>query len=225
MHIWTVLKESWFSFRRNILKFIMFSIIWFTAASFLFFTTYRSFFSGEYYLSIFPLLFSGPLLLIGLKVAKECDFSFKIVFSTMRSHFGRAVLSFVFALLIYGILIFDLYFVLTRIWDQGWYLIFPVLVFYVIIFFTMYQVVFWGLLVLRPMWTFWQILRQAYRIVLGNLLFSFFWTILIIVLSGSLLFSRIGMPLFFIAFSSLMIVNGSEFMLKRMEREVEKKDA
>ena len=219
MAIWSVLRRSWEQFRENIFKFILFNGIWFMLASFLFFLVFRGIVVHNYFMLIPPVVLLGPFFLTGLYIIKEQNFSFKYIINVVRDKFLKGLLSFLIITTFYGILIYDFFFVLEKIGDNTILLILPVIVLYLIIMFSMIQLNYWGLLVLKPELSYLEYFKKAYSYTLKNFIFSFIWSLFILFLGTVLIFSRFGIPIFFMSSIGLLIINGTKHMLEEIERE------
>jgi hypothetical protein len=217
--IWSIVKESWVDFRNNIFKFILFNGIWFIFASFLWFIGFRGFVVLDYYMLAIPLAFMGPLFLVGLHVIKYREFSIKKIINIFKETFIKGLVSFVLSIMMYGLLIFDFFFILNKIGDNKLFLIFPVIILYIMIMFSMIQLNYWGLLVMRSELKFVKRVKEAYRYTLSNFIFSFIWTIFILLLGAILIFSRLGIPVFFMSSIGLLIINGTIYMIEESKRE------
>ena len=199
----------------------MFNLIWFISISFLFFISMRSFFTEKYFLLSIPLLIGGPLFLFGFELAENNDFKLKEILKKLRGKLYRSILVFIFVITVYIILVYDFLFVLNKIGESKLLLIFPVLILYLIIMFNMYQINLWGLLIKKPNKDFIKYLKEAFQLTKNNFLFTLIWSLIIFSFSFLLIFTRIGAFILLNSFFSILVINGTEYMLKKTEGDKE----
>ena len=200
---------------------MMFNLIWFIVMSFLFFILMRSIFTEKYFLLSIPLLVSGPLFLFGFELAENNDFKLKEVLKKARVKIYRSILVFILAIAVYIILVYDFLFVLNKIGENKLLLIFPVLILYLIIMFNMYQINLWGLLIKKPNLNFMKYLKKAFKLTKDNFLFTLIWSLIIFIFAILLIFTRIGAFIFLNSFFSILVINGTEYMLNKTEGDKE----
>lgn len=182
----------------------------------MFFIGFRAVFGGNYFLIIFPLIFIGPLLLIGFQQVDRVEFKLSALFNKIKDRLYRSILIFLVMITGYIILIYDFIFALNKIGDNKFLLIFPVLILYLVIIFNMFQLNLWGLLILKPGIKLWEQIKASYRLTINNFGFAFFWSFIIVTFGLLLIFSRIGALIFLNSFVSILTINGTEYMLDQM---------
>ncbi len=200
---------------------MLFNLIWFIIISFLFFISMRSIFTEKYLLLLILLLIGGPLFLFGFELAANNDFKLKEVLKKARVKLYRSILVFILVIAVYIILVYDFLFVLNKIGENKFLLIFPVLILYLIIMFNMYQINLWGLLIKKPNLNFMKYLKIVFQLTKDNFLFTLIWSLIIFVFAILLIFTRIGAFIFLNSFISILVINGTEYMLKKTEGDKE----
>ena len=225
LNIVALLKKSWNDFKKHYLKYMIFNIIWFFVITFLYFISLRSVFGGNYFLLIIPVISGGPLILAGLELVNNSNFEIKKIIKRVREKLYTSIIIFIFTAVVYGVLIYDFFFVLNKVGNNKLYLIFPVIILYLIIMFNMYQINLWGLISEDYNLNFFKYIKKAYQNTIHNFLFALLWSLLIFIFIIILIFTRVGAFLFLNSFVSILILNGKEQMLENEEnRESEKNE-
>lgn len=198
---------------------MIFNIIWFFIITFLYFITLRSVFEGNYFMVIIPILFGGPMILLGLELVYNSNFEIKKVLKRVRKKLYTSIIIFVFTAVVYGVLIYDFFFALNKVGNNKLLLIFPVLILYLIIVFNMYQINLWGMISEDYNLRFFKYLKKSYQSTINNFLFALFWSLIIFVFIIILIFTRVGAFLFLNSFVSILILNGKDHMLENENKE------
>ncbi|MGM0410158.1 MAG: hypothetical protein ACQEQF_05280 [Bacillota bacterium] len=209
-----MLKKSWNYFKKDFWRYILFNIFWFLIVSFLFFAGLRSFFNGNYLILFFLFIIAGPVLLIGLLFVDNKGKDFKGILKKVKKRAYSSILTFVFSAAIYALLVYDLVFVINIIGDNKLLFIFPVVILYIILIFNAFQIPFWGLLIRKNKISFFSHLKKSLKSFKNNFIFTFFWSLVIFVLTVALVFSRIGALFFLNSSLSILILVASDFILK-----------
>jgi len=219
LNIGYLLKKSWNDFKKHYLKYMIFNIIWFFVITFLYFITLRSIFGGNYFILAIPILAGGPLILVGLELAYNSNFEIKKVLKRVRKKLYTSLIIFVFSAVVYGVLVYDFFFVLDKVGNNKLFLIFPVIILYLIIMFNMYQINLWGMISEDYNLRFFKYLKKAYQNTVYNFLFALLWSLIIFVFIIILLLTRVGAFLFLNSFVSILILNGKDHMLEKESEE------
>lgn len=198
---------------------MIFNIIWFFIVTFLYFITLRSVFQGNYFILVIPILSGGPMILVGLELAYNSNFEIKKILKRVRKKLYSSIIIFVFTAVVYGVLIYDFFFVLNKVGNNKLYLIFPVIILYLVIMFNMFQINLWGMISEDYNLRFFKYLKKAYQNTVYNFLFALLWSLLIFVFIIILIFTRVGAFLFLNSFVSILILNGKEYMLENENKE------
>ena len=198
---------------------MIFNIIWFFVITFLYFITLRSIFGGNYFILAIPILAGGPLILVGLELAYNSNFEIKKVLKRVRKKLYTSLIIFVFSAVVYGVLVYDFFFVLDKVGNNKLFLIFPVIILYLIIMFNMFQINLWGMISEDYNLRFFKYLKKAYQNTVYNFLFALLWSLIIFVFIIILIFTRVGAFLFLNSFVSILILNGKDHMLENANKE------
>lgn len=198
---------------------MIFNIIWFFVITFLYFITLRSLFGGNYFILAIPILAGGPLMLLGLELVHNSNFKIKEVVKRVRKKLYTSIIIFVFSAVVYGVLIYDFFFVLDKVGNNKLLLIFPVIILYLIIMFNMFQINLWGMISEDYNLRFFKYLKKAYQNTVYNFLFALLWSLIIFVFIIILLLTRVGAFLFLNSFVSILILNGKDHMLEKESKE------
>ncbi len=198
---------------------MIFNIIWFFVITFLYFITLRSIFGGNYFILAIPILAGGPLILVGLELAYNSNFEIKKVLKRVRKKLYTSLIIFVFSAVVYGVLVYDFFFVLDKVGNNKLFLIFPVIILYLIIMFNMFQINLWGMISEDYNLRFFKYLKKAYQNTVYNFLFALLWSLIIFVFIIILLLTRVGAFLFLNSFVSILILNGKDHMLEKESEE------
>lgn len=213
MKIWQVLKKSTAQAYDKLFKFAIINLIWFILTTLSLFFGYIGLITGFYYLLIIPLIFLGPLLIAGLEIShdylKTNNFIIKSYFGYIFKNFKRGFLGFLLTFIVYLVLFTDLVYFLRKGVDSLFMLILAVLVLYIIIFFSMLQAFFWGFLTLDKEKKIRHLFKNAFLVTVDNIVFSFIWFLIVLIISLVLIFTGFGMALLLLNFLSLMILNAT----------------
>jgi hypothetical protein len=219
LEIFSILKATFKAFYENLFKLVLLSTAWFVISFLLLFFILIAFNSGWYIFLLMPLLFLGPVFLTSLygadQIIKEGRVAFKMLFSYFKSNFWRAFSASLFSLILYIIFIVDLRFFLIRGQENIWLLAFAFLFAYLLIYFSIYQAYFWGLLIMQKDRSFKEILKSALILSLDNIIFSLFWFLAILSLTVILAVIGIGLPAGFIGIIGILIIQGTKEMIAK----------
>lgn len=219
LEIFSILKSTFKSFYEDLFKFVLLSTAWFISSFFLLFFVLIALNSGWYLLILIPLCFLGPVFLTSLysadQIIEEGKIAFKSIFSYFKGEFWRACSAFLFSLILYIIFVVDLRFFLIKGQDNIWFLAFAFLFAYLLIYFTIYQIYFWGLLVIQKEKSFKDILKNALFLSLDNIIFSLLLFLAVFVLTAILAVIGIGLPAGFIGIIGLLVIQSTREMLAK----------
>ena len=196
------------------MRYILFNVLWFIVVSFLFFAGMRSFFNGNYLILAIIFIIAGPIFLIGLLFVDNRGKELKNILKKVKKRAYSSILTFVFSATIYALLVYDLIFVINIIGDNKLLLIFPIIILYIIFIFNAFQIPFWGLLIRKDKISFFSHLKKSLKLFKNNFIFTFFWSLVIFVLSVVLIFSRGGALIFLNSFLSIFVLIGTDFILE-----------
>lgn len=219
MEIFSILKSTFKAFYEDLFKLVLLSTAWFVISFILVFFILIAFNSGWYIFLLLPVLFLGPIFLTSLygadQIMKEGRVAFKSLFSYLKNNFWRAFLAFLFSLILYIIFAIDLYFFLIKGQENMWLLAFAFLFAYLLIYFSIYQIYFWGLLIIQPDRSFKIILKSAFVLSLGNIIYSLILFLTIFLLTVVLTVIGIGLPAGFIGIIGILIIQGTKEILAK----------
>ncbi|MGM0437961.1 MAG: hypothetical protein ACQEQD_06785 [Bacillota bacterium] len=154
------------------------------------------------------------MILVGLELVNNSNFEIKKVLKRVRKKLYTSIVIFVFTAVVYGVLIYDFFFVLDKVGNNKLFMIFPVIILYLVIMFNMYQINLWGMISEDHNLRFFKYLKKAYQNTVYNFLFALLWSLLIFVFIIFLVFTRVGAFLFLNSFVSILILNGKDHMLE-----------
>ena len=218
MFAWKLIKEVFSCFYDNLFFLIFFNILWFVLVFPLLFLSFQGLVMG-FFLLLLTLIPVGPLFLSGLKVLDRLAAGekarFRDLFLNLKKSFFPGLIGFIYSLIVYLILIVDIYFFYTRI-EQS-YLMIPlaVIIFYLIIFFSMSQLYFWGLNVREREKSLWQKIKKSLLLVLDNMLASFLWLMFVISFTALLLVILPGIPILFFGLIGLTLMIGNRMIMQQ----------
>lgn len=218
MFVWKLIKKVFSCFYDNLFFLIFFNILWFVLVFPLLFLALQGLMLG-FLLLLLSLIPVGPLFLSGLTVLDNLaageQARFRDLFLNLKKSFFPGLIGFIYSLIVYLILIVDIYFFYTRI-EQS-YLMIPlaVIIFYLIIFFSMSQLYFWGLNVRERGISLWQKIKKSLLLVLDNMLASFLWLMFAISFTALLLVILPGIPILFFGLIGLTIMFGNRMIMQQ----------
>lgn len=218
MFAWKLIKQVFGCFYDNLFFLIFFNILWFLLVFPLLFLSFQGVVMG-FLLLLLSLIPVGPLFLSGLKVLDKLAAGEKPrlrdLFLNLKESFIPGLIGFIYSLAVYLILIVDIYFFYNRI-EQN-YLMIPlaVIIFYLIIFFSMSQLYFWGLSVREAERSLWQKIKKSLLLVLDNMLASFLWLMFVISCTALLLVILPGIPILFFGLIGLTIMLGNRIIMQQ----------
>jgi len=219
---WKLIKQVFGCFYDNLFFLIFFNILWFILVFPLLFLSFQGVVMG-FLLLLLSLIPVGPLFLSGLKVLDQLAAGekarFRDLFLNLKGSFLPGLTGFIYSLAVYLILIVDIYFFYNRI-EQS-YLMIPlaVIIFYLIIFFSMSQLYFWGLNVRETEKSLWQRIKKSLLLVLDNMLASFLWLMFVISFTALLLVILPGIPILFFGLIGLTIMIGNRMIMEQYKEE------
>lgn len=223
--MWTVIKRSFKQFYEHLFLLVLVNIIWFVLVSLSIFVGYAGLVANWIFPMLIPLILMGPLCLSGLnfswKAYKTRGVNFKYIFTGIKKYFKRGLLAFLFSIIVYLILMVDFYFFFQRGTDSLLMVIISVIFMYLIIFFSMFQLFFWGLLTIQQGENIKKIIKRSFLLVLHNPGFSILWLLVIIIIGVLLTLTGVGMAVAFMSVMALMILNGVELILEQYGEEGE----
>lgn len=186
---------------------------------FLFFLLFIALNSGWYLLISIPLILFGPFFLTALSgteaILKNGRVKIKEIFIYFKENFLRALISFLFTVILYLIIIFDLRFFLLKSQDSFWFLAFAFLFAYFLIYFSIYQAYLWPLLVIQKEKNLKIIFKNAVILSLDNLIFSLLWFLFIFLLTVLLFLTGMGVPAAFIGIIGSLMLKGAKEMIAK----------
>ncbi len=222
MFAWKLIKQVFGCFYDNLFFLIFFNILWFILVFPLLFLSFQGMVMG-FLLLLLSLIPVGPLFLSGLKVLDRLAAGekarFRDLFLNLKESFLPGLTGFIYSLAVYLILIVDIYFFYRRI-EQS-YLMIPlvVIIFYLIIFFSMSQLYFWGINVREAEKSLWQRIKKSLLLVLDNMLASFLWLMFVISFTALLLVILPGIPILFFGLIGLTIMIGNRMIMQQYTEE------
>lgn len=219
MEIFSTLKSTFKAFYEDLFKLVLLSTAWFVSTSVMLFFVLIAFNSGWYILLLVPIIFLGPIFLTSLyganQIMKEGRVAFKSLFSHLKQNFWRAFSAFLFSLVLYIIFIIDLRFFLIKGQENIWLLAFAFLFAYLLIYLSVYQIYFWGLLILQEDRSFKKIIKSALVLSLDNIIYSLILFLFIFLLTVVLTVIGIGLPAGFIGIIGILIIQGTEKIIAK----------
>ncbi len=220
MFPWELLKKVFRCFYDNMFFLIFFNILWFIIIFPLAFISFQGILMGLI-LAALALIPIGPLCLSGLKVlsclVRGDKARFRDLFLNFKSSFLPGLAAFFYTVVIYVILIVDIVFFYNRI--EQTYLMIPlaIIIFYLILFFSMSQLYFWGLTVDYLEFSFWERIKKSLLLVLDNFLESFLWLLFMVAFVTILIVILPSIPILFFGLTGLTIIVGNDMILQQYD--------
>ncbi|ACL70355.1 DUF624 domain-containing protein [Halothermothrix orenii] len=215
------LKISFKKFYEHLFKLVIVGIIWFFITSILIFTGYSGFISGWVLMPIISLILIGPFQLSALQVVnnlvKREEVGVKSFFTGFIRYFKRGLFGFLLSLVIYLVLAVDLFFFLNRSQGSNLYLIISVFWLYLILFFSMIQFYFWGLLTIQGDEKILTLLKRSFLLALDNAFFAFLMVVIIILLLALFFVTGVALPLLTLGVIGMIIINGTKLTLEKYD--------
>ena len=219
MEIFSILKSTFKDFYEDLFKLVLLSTAWFIGSFILLFFILIAFNSGWYIFLLVPVLFLGPIFLTSLygadQIMKEGKVAFKSLFSYLKNNFWRAFSAFLFSLVLYIIFIIDLRFFLIKGQENIWLLAFAFLFAYLLIYFSICQIYFWGLLIIQSDRSLKKIIKTAFILSLDNIIYSLILFLAIFLLTVILTVIGIGIPAGFIGIIGILMIKGTEEIIAK----------
>jgi len=221
--VFNIIKSSFIQFYDHLFKLIFINLIWFLLMIAVLFVGYTGVINQWYLPLIVPLLFTGPFFLSGLHITDKLilseDTVIKDFFNGIINYFKRGLSAFVFTTGIYIILVIDLIFFVQKGRENVIFLIIGILFIYLILFFSMMQIYFWGLLTVQKEERLMVIIKRSFLLTMDNIIFIFLLLLFLIILTVVLTITGVGLPLLFLVITGLLICNGTRFTLKKYQEE------
>ncbi|MGM0420202.1 MAG: hypothetical protein ACQEQG_04330 [Bacillota bacterium] len=223
MLILTILKEVFKTYYKGLFKVIIINLLWFLLISPIFFFALNGIYLNLYIPFLLPILFLGPLMLIGFNLLFEIyqgeSFTWKGFWNIIKGTFLPGLGAIFYSVFIYIVLFVDIYYFYTRA-DGGFlFLALAALFLYLLIFFSITQLYFWGLMVLGDKLTFWNKIKRSFFLATDNLLQAFLWLAFIILITGVFLYITPLFPAVYFSLFGLTIIVGTKTFLDTYNQE------
>ena len=216
---WNTIKESFKQFYEYSFKLVFIDLIWFSLSALVGFIGYGGLISGLWILLIIPAVFLGPFFLSGLDITNEVAQGKQIkipqFLKGIKTNFKRGVKGFLLTAIVYIVIFVDFYYFYQKGIESTFMIIVFGILIYIVLFFSMIQLYFWGLLACRKEDSIMVILKHAVVFSLDNILFAFLWLILVVALTAIMVYFQIVIPAVFMGLIGLVIINGTRLTLER----------
>lgn len=223
MAVFNIIKSSFIQFYDHLFKLIFINLIWFLLMIAVLFVGYTGVINQWYLPLIVPLLFTGPFFLSGLHITDKLilseDTVIKDFFNGIINYFKRGLFAFIFTSVIYLICVIDLIFFVQKGRENVIFLIIGILFIYLILFFSMMQIYFWGLLTIQEEERLMVIIKRSFLLTMDNIIFIFLLLLFLIILTVVLTITGVGLPLLSLVIIGLLICNGTRSTLKKYREE------
>lgn len=219
MLVWTIIKNSFIKFYDNLFKMVFLNLIWVILILLFLFLVYGGIATGWLIPVIIPIVLMGPLTLSGLTVidgvVEGNGLEINKFLVGIKKYFKRGLAGFLFTIIPYLILILDFYFYFQKGSKNQLMLYISVVLLYVIIFFSMVQLFFWGLLVIQRETSVIQVIKNSLLLTMDNVLFTFLWFVLVALIFIVLLITGVGIALVALVLVGFMIITGTRKILEK----------
>lgn len=218
MTFWNIIKDAFKKFYESLFFNIIISLIWFAFSAPIMFLALNAFRpQGITFPLLIPLLLIGPFTISGMTVIdkKYCREPVKLrqFFTDLPPVFIKGIINMAFAGAVYAVLLIAVNFYLARSGDSFVMLALTALVVYFLLYFTLSQMLFWGLSVVREEMNFLTRVKYSLLIPLDNLFHSAIWLLIQLVLTAGLFILIPGLPVLFFSLTSLLIISGTRKLL------------
>ncbi|MFW5873471.1 MAG: hypothetical protein ACOCVD_02190 [Bacillota bacterium] len=212
-----IMKEVFKTFYKGLFKSIILNLI-----GFLFVSPIVFLFVNGIYLEFFipfmlPIFLIGPIILTGLNllnnIYRNKDFNLKKVLSVIKNSFLPGLLAISYTLIVYIILLVDIWFFYGRSGGSIIFLALTALFVYLTVFFSITQLYFWGLMVDSFKIKFWTRIKRSFFLAVDNILQSFLWLTIIMAITGIFLYFTPIFPALYFSITGFTIVIGTDKFL------------
>lgn len=212
-----IMKDVFKTFYGGLFKAIILNLIWFLLISPIIFLFVNGLYLDFFIPFMLPIFVLGPIILAGLnllnKIYQNEDFSFKEIISTIKKSFLPGIMAIIYSLVVYFILLIDIWFFYGRSDGNLLFLGLTALFVYLTIFFSITQLYFWGLLVHGFELKLWTKVKRSFFLAVDNILQSFFWLAIVTAITGGFLYFTPIFPALYFSITGLTIIIGTDKFL------------
>ncbi|MFW6389727.1 MAG: hypothetical protein ACOCZT_01305 [Halanaerobiales bacterium] len=168
---------------------------------------------------VYIVLFIGPMILSALNYINDTldytkDVKIKDFFRGIKENYKRGEIAFLFTVIIYAILLIDLFFFWTR--AEGFLMSFVAIIFlYLVICFTFMQVYFWGLLSLQKEKSIKLIIKNSFLMAIDNIFSTFFILVFVFIFTLLCLVLPVMVPFFIFSTIILLVLIATDYTLEK----------
>ncbi len=219
MLIWKIIKGIFYNFYDSLFFYIGLSILWFLLSSPIIFLAINAFAAQQIHVYfLLPVILLGPIILSGLRLVNrkysKTGAKLRQLFTGLPSSFLPGLAGILYGGVVYVVLFIALNFYLARLEESFVMIILMVMVAYFLLFFTISQMIFWGLTAVKSDINFWQRIKYSLLIPLDNIIQATLWLMVQVLFSGILFVVLPGIPILFFSLSSLLIVIGTRKLVE-----------
>lgn len=218
-----IMKEVFKTFYGGLFKAIILNLIGFLLISPIVFLFINGIYLDFFIPFMLPAFLLGPIILSGLnllnKIYRNEDFNFKKILSTIKKSFFPGLLAIIFTIAVYIILLVDIWFFYVRSEGNLIFLALTALFAYLTVFFSITQLFFWGLMVYGREIKLWTKIKRSFFLSVDNILQSFFWLAIIILITGIFLYFTPIFPALYFSITGFTIIIGTDKFLSTYKEE------
>ena len=212
-----IMKDVFKTFYGGLFKAIILNLIWFLLVSPIVFLFVNGIYLEFFIPFMLPVLILGPIILTGLnllnKIYQNENFSLKGIFIIIKNSFFPGLLAMIYTLVVYVILIIDIWFFYGRSDGNLVFLVLTALFVYLTVFFSITQLYVWGLLVHGNELTLWTRIKRSFFLAVDNILQSFFLLAIVTAITGGFLYLTPIFPALYFSITGLTIIIGTDKLL------------
>lgn len=212
-----IMKEVFKTFYGELFKAIILNLICFLLISPIIFLFVNGIYLDFFLPFMLPVFLLGPIVLSGLNLLNNLyrnrGFRFKKIFSIIKKSFLPGLLAIIYTFIIYIILLVDIWFFYVRSDGNLVFLALAALFAYLTVFFSITQLYFWGLMVYANEIKFWTRIKRSFFLAFDNILQSFFWLAIVLVITGLFIYFTPIFPALYFSITGFTIIIGTEKFL------------
>jgi len=218
-----IMKEVFKTFYSGLFKAIILNLVCFLLISPIIFLFVNGIYLDFFVPFMLPVFLLGPIILSGLnllnKIYRKEDFKLKKILSIIKESFLPGLLAIIYTIIIYIILLVDVWFFYVRSDGNLVFLALAALFAYLTVFFSITQLYFWGLMVYGNEIKFWTRIKRSFFLAFDNILQSFFWLAIILVITGLFIYFTPIFPALYFSITGFTIIIGTDKFLNTYKDE------
>ncbi|MEJ6950281.1 YesL family protein [Natronospora cellulosivora (SeqCode)] len=215
-----IIKDTFIKFYDKLFKLILLNLILITALVIPLYILYQVDNVVVLIIStLYIFVLIGPMSLSALNYIKDAldyteDTTIKDFLRGIKENFSRGFFAFLFTLIVYIILSFDVFFFWTR--ADNIFMFFVAIIFlYLFICFTFMQIYFWGLLSIREKDSIRLCIKNSFIVAIDNLFSTFFLLVFMLIFVSLCFVLPVMVPFFLLSTVFLIFIIATDYTMEK----------